>query len=131
MASAVLGPEPVDPAIEWAIAENVRLAAEESRAKAAHKEAKTLLEGIPPGRYGDHEGMVTGRSNGPDWEKYAQMLAENYERPPEQRPPLDKIQLPDNPRSTWVQWKRVRKAVLDREAKRRGANPAPTKGETE
>lgn len=117
----ILGAEPEDETVVWAIEERVAAAAAKREAEAAYKQSGTLLDGVPPGRYGEFEGYEKGGGTGPDWEEYAARLTEAYELPEEQRPPVEEIPPPRNRTYRYVMWGKVRKATLDREKKDRAA----------
>lgn len=114
----MLGPDPEEQAISWAIQSMVEAKAEEKAAKDKVEQVKDLLGGIEPGRYGEFEGYTKPGGTAPDYKSYAERLADFYGLPEDQRPALDAIPGPAPRKYTYVQWGRVRKATLEREAKK-------------
>lgn len=117
----ILGEDPETDAIAAAIGRMVAARTVARTAKDDQEREKDLLDGIEPGRYGDFEGYAKGGGGGADWQRYAQMLADYYDMPEDERPLLSAIEMPQKKRYTFVQWGRVRKATLDKEAKARKA----------
>lgn len=113
----ILGAEPDDPTIVWAIEKKIEASRLTSEAKNAADEAKVLLEGVTPGRYADYEGYITGGGSPPDWKAHAGLLATYYDLPEDERPPLASIPEPQPRKYTYIRWGRVRKATLAKEAK--------------
>lgn len=115
-----LGPKPDEDALVAAIGEKVDAAASAGEAKRANDWHKDRLDGIPPGRYGDYEGVTTPTAPQTDWAGYAQRLQTFYDLPDSERPPLAELGEPTVTRGSYVRWKRVRKALLDKERRERG-----------
>jgi hypothetical protein len=113
----ILGAEPVDESVVWAIGEKVEQAKVRLDAEKAEKVAKTLLTGIEPGRYGDYEGYWTGGGGGDDHKARAEQLEQFYDLPDDQRPPLESLPVPQKSKWRGVRWGRVRKATLQAEAR--------------
>lgn len=113
----ILGAEPDEPEVVWAIEKRIDAAAQEKAGKAAVAEARTLLEGVPPGRYGDYEGYeqkVPG-FGGVDPARYVETLEANYVLTDGERPPLTALIKPTKPKAWYTRWGKVRKATRDRE----------------
>ncbi len=108
----ILGEQPDDESVIWAIAEKIEASAEEKAAKDRVTYAKTLLEGVEPGRYGDFEGYRKGGGGGPNYKGRAEQLEEYFDLPEAQRPPLGALEAPKQYRYTFTQWGKVRKATL-------------------
>jgi hypothetical protein len=113
----VLGAEPEDETIVWAIEQRMEASAALGEAKRLYEERKVLLDGIPPGRYGPYEGYEqknpgAGKVNE---HRYVETLEANYVLPDDERPPLDRLIRPTNPLSFHTRWGKVRKATLERE----------------
>lgn len=117
----VLGPDPDDEVIVHTIASRVEAQQTRLAAEREEKAAKVLMEGVEMGRYGDYEGYEKGGASAPDWQGYAQRLAEFYAMPEDQRPPIESIPLPQPKRYTYPVWSKVRKATLDKERRERAA----------
>lgn len=119
----ILGAEPLDESIVWAISEKVAASADRLAAQKREDVAKTLLDGVDPGRYGEYEGYErkSSSSGGVDWKGYAETLGEKFDLPDEMRPKIEDIKVPRRQDSTYVAWGKVRKATLDREKKNRAA----------
>lgn len=117
----ILGPTPADEDIIWAISEKVRTSAERLAADKAEDQAKTLLEGIEAGRYGDFEGYEAWSPGGTDWKAWAETLATYYGLPEDERPDLDTLGIPQKRRRPYVKFGKVRKATLDRERREAAA----------
>jgi len=113
----VLGPKPEDEVIEWSIEEKLRLAKVRLEAKQAEDEAAALLEGLEPGRYGRVELARQWGGGGVDHAAWAERLANYYSLPEDQRPDINALDVPEKPRHSYLKPKRVRKAILDKEAK--------------
>lgn len=113
----ILGPDPVDPTIQWAIEEKLRLAQERLDAENAEKQAKVLLDGLTPGRYGNVELKEQWGGGDIDHAKWAERLAHEYPLPDDQRTPLEEIAVPQRARYSYLKPQRVRKAILDKETR--------------
>lgn len=104
----------------WAAGERVKASAMVSAAKAAEKQAKALVDGLEPGRYGDYE-VSEGARTVTDWQRTAALLRDYYALPEDERPRLETI--PEvKRRDTWVQVKPVRKAKREKEARDRATH---------
>lgn len=119
----ILGAEPTDESIVWAVAEKVEQGKIRLAADKEEKKAKALLDGVEPGRYGDYEGYRKGGGGGDDWKGYAETLGRFYDMPEVQRPALEDIPVPTRPRYSFIQWGRVRKATLEAEARAKVNRP--------
>ena len=113
----ILGAEPADESIIWAVQEKVEQAKVRLDAEKAEKVAKTLLDGVEPGRYGDYEGYSSGGGGGVDPYARVRQLEEFYDMPEDERPPLDALPVPQKHKYSFIKWGRVRKATLAAEAK--------------
>ena len=113
----ILGAEPADESIVWAVAEKVEQGKARLDADKAEKVAKTLLEGVEPGRYGDYEGYPSGGGGGDDPYARVRQLEEYYGLPDDERPPLEVLVVPQKHKYRYIRWGRVRKATLAAEAK--------------
>lgn len=116
----VLGANPADEDVIWAIAEKVDAAAERLAAEKREEQAKTLMKGIEPGRYGDYEGYEQSGGGGLNFKADAANLRELMRLPDGMRPDPDDVPVPAGHRYTFVKWGKVRKATLDRERRQRG-----------
>lgn len=117
----ILGADPADDDIIWAISEKVEASRERLAAEKREAAAKNLMEGIEPGRYGEFEGYAQNGGGGDDHKAYAAKLAELFNLPDGMRPPIEAIPMPQKHRYTFIKWGRVRKATLDKERKARQA----------
>lgn len=119
----ILGEKPDLDAMVWAIEEKVRAARLTSEAKKATEEAKALMVGVEPGRYGDYEGYESRTGGGPDHKAHAEALAEviRSHYPGEPLPDPDEIPVPEKPKIPYIRWGKVRKATLERERRERAA----------
>lgn len=113
----VLGTDPDDESIAWAVGEKVEAAKVRLDAQKAEDRAKALLDGLPAGRYGDFEGYEKWGGGGEDAKARAAQLEQFYDLPDGERPPLENLPVPQRRRYQFVQWGRVRKATLEREAR--------------
>lgn len=111
----VLGPEPVDEEVEWAIEQNVL-------AKDAYREAETiknqtaaLVEGLDEGRYGRFKIDTQRFGSGPDYKGFVEQVQQIATLPPEARPDLADIPVPHRPGVIRPVTRRVPKSVLERE----------------
>ncbi|MFJ8043780.1 hypothetical protein ACIRBX_25090 [Kitasatospora sp. NPDC096147] len=83
--------------IEWALGEYDRHRQAKSAADKQQVLAKTLLEGVPYGTYGEYEWVRTGgraRDPGPDVPGRAAQLEGLWDLPSEERPPLAELTYP-------------------------------------
>lgn len=130
-------PEP-DPSVVWAIEQKVAASEATSAAKKLTDQSKALLEGIEPGRYGEFEGYLVPTPGGTEDHKAdAAQLRQFYDMPENLRPPLEALPVPQRRKSYYVQWKKARRATLEREARENGvldkkdpepvSDPAPDK----
>lgn len=114
----VLGEDPDVDAMIWAIERKIAAAKMTNEAKKATEEAKTLLDGVEPGRYGDYEGWQTSTGQRDDWKSYAATLVEMIRFGAPFDP--DEIPVPKS-ETSYMRWGKVRKATLEREARERKA----------
>jgi CRISPR/Cas system-associated exonuclease Cas4 (RecB family) len=89
----ILGAAPDDPTIIWAgekvmAARELRLAAER-----AEKDAKVLIDGIPPGEYGDLV-IKTTRREMPEYKESFERAVQLYELPDQYRPAVAEVAEP-------------------------------------
>ena len=121
----ILGEDPEDESIAWAVGEKVEAAAQRLAAQKAEDAAKALLDGVEAGRYGVYEGYWTGGSSQPDWKGWAARLREAVAMTPPEAVAQVVEEFPDpEPRKyRYVRWGRVRKATLEREKRENATLP--------
>lgn len=107
----LLGAEPDDPTIEWAARQAYAAAKASTAADTAKKAAVKLLEGIKPATYGGMVIKPVGRDM-PDYKKGFHRLLALYPLPPDERPPLERVQQPPNRPDRWIEAKPVRAATV-------------------
>jgi hypothetical protein len=125
----VLGPDPDDEPIIWTIQTLVEARADKRSASEREAEAKDLLDGVEPRRYGPYEGYEKLGANRDDTKSYIASLQRVFDLPDGMRPALDSIELPKKRDRSSVIWGKVRKATLEREARETKAAAKPTEGE--
>jgi hypothetical protein len=113
-----LGAQPQAREIEWAAATAWELGKAKAGAKAAHDQAKLLLEGVPTGRYGEYD-VVNRRRDMPEYKATHARNLGYWALDPEHRPPYEVVAEPESRTDRWVQVSRVR-------ASRRQQPPAPS-----
>lgn len=122
----ILGEEPEDESVAWAVSEKVEAAAARLAAQKAEDATKVLLDGVEPGRYGDYEGYWSGGSSQPNWKEWAARLREAVAMSPPEAVAQVVEEFPDpEPRKyRYVRWGRVRKATLEREKRENPPQPS-------
>lgn len=120
----VLGEDPEREQVAWAIGEKVAAAAARLAAEKVEDQAKVLLEGLDPGRYGDFEGKEQWGGGGEDHKARREQLEQFYDLDPDERPVLEALSVPQKRRYKFTKWGRVRKATLDKEARERAGKAA-------
>lgn len=105
----ILGAEPDDPTIAWAAEQVVTATKAATAAEKAKKAAAALVEGIPPGEYGDYEIRQAGRDM-PDYKESFKRLLELFSLSDAHRPPVEDVAEPLRRRDRWVEVRRKRAA---------------------
>lgn len=109
----VLGAEPEDPTIAWAADRVVAARASLREAEKAEKAAKALLDGIPPGEYGDFI-IALARREMPDYKGSFERLVQLYALSEAHRPPVDEVAAPLRRTDRYTSVKRKRVAARKR-----------------
>lgn len=118
-----LGREPADPAVVWAIEENVKAKALNGEAEKLKKSTGVLVEGLTPGRYGPGGIWTIAEQNfggGPNHKLHAERLAANAALPVEEQQDPASIPVPTYDQVQHSIAKKTPKAVLDKERKAAG-----------
>jgi hypothetical protein len=124
----ILGPDPTDPDIEWAIEQNVLAKEAYREAEKAKKETAALIEGLEARRYGPWKITLQDYGNRPDYKGYAEQIRELLKLPEDQRPDLADVPVPKT-RPHWVPIaRRESKATLEKEARIRAKHAQRAEG---
>ena len=120
----ILGEEPDDESIVWAIETKVAASAERLAAEKRENEAKALVDGIPTGRYGpdrEFEVYEQPQAGKPSYKASYEQVLGYLDLPDGLRPKSDTIQPVKGKGYVVTKVGRVRKSVLDAERKARAA----------
>ena len=122
----VLGEEPVDAEVAWAIEQKVAASAARLAAEKAEEQAKALVEGIAPGRYGDDgqwEAWIERRKGSPLYKTMYEQGLTYLDLPAEMQPSAETVAASPivSRGSAHQKVGKVRKATLDAERKARAA----------
>jgi hypothetical protein len=113
----ILGPEPVDPNVEWAIQQNVEAKAQARDWEKVKDETKALIEGLEPRRYGDHKIDEQWYGGGPDYKTDSANLRRMLEAG--ERPDVANMPMPTHRHALVPIARRMPKSVLAKEQRDR------------
>lgn len=120
----ILGEDPTEPEVIWAINERISTAATRLAAEKAEAEAKALVDGITEGRWGDdgeyevYTQPIAPRAN---WKASYEKVLEYLDLPDGLRPKAEAVEPVKGRGSSTLKVGRTRKAVLEKERKERAA----------
>lgn len=126
-----LGREPDEPAVVWAIEENVKAKALFNEAKKLKESTGVLVEGLDPRRYGEGGKVKIATQwfgGGPNYKAYAERLMANAQLPPEQQLDPAAIPVPQYGKVLHSIAKPTPKSDLEKDRKAAG-KPTPKVGE--
>jgi hypothetical protein len=113
----VLGPDPVDEDVVWAIEQNVEAKAQYNDWKKVKDETAALIEGLPPRRYGDVKIDEQWYGGGPNYKQDAEDLRRMLLAG--EVPDVEHMPVPKYDKKPSLIARRVAKSVLDKEKRAR------------
>jgi hypothetical protein len=113
----ILGPEPVDENVEWAIQQNVEAKAQARDWEKVKEETKALIEGLEPRRYGDHKIDEQWYGGGPDYKQDSANLRRMLEAG--EMPDVENMPIPTHRHVLVPIARRMPKSVLAKEERER------------
>lgn len=113
----ILGPDPVDPDVEWAIQQNVEAKDQARDWEKVKDETKALIEGLEPRRYGAHKIDEQWYGGGPDYKQDSENLRRMLEAG--ETPDIANMPLPKHRNVLVPIARRMPKSVLAREERDR------------